>query len=169
VCVWADRCRPKTPKNKNRPSQGWLAQAAPITGHREAAWRGRFREARAAEAVSDYELLEVLLYRDDFRGSTPRPIRPKRLIAKFGLVSPKLLAAAAAAAGGGERGVKEATSNRPSKLFTQLASRMDAGRSQRTGKCWSSWTAVLDYCRTKMAFEDKERFGIIFLDKTQTR
>src|SRR5213078_3624026 len=29
----------------------------------------------------------------------------------------------------------------------------------------SSWNAVLDYCRTTMAFEDKERFGIIFLDK----
>jgi len=29
----------------------------------------------------------------------------------------------------------------------------------------SSWSAVLDYCRTTMAFADKELFSIIFLDK----
>ena len=29
----------------------------------------------------------------------------------------------------------------------------------------SSWTAVLDYCRTAMAFADKEQFRILFLDK----
>ena len=29
----------------------------------------------------------------------------------------------------------------------------------------SSWSAVLDYCRTTMAFDDKEQFKIIFLDK----
>ena len=29
----------------------------------------------------------------------------------------------------------------------------------------SSWSAVLDYCRTAMAFEDKEQFRILFLDK----
>ena len=29
----------------------------------------------------------------------------------------------------------------------------------------SSWKAVLDYCRTEMAFSDKEQFRIIFLDK----
>jgi DNA repair protein RadC len=29
----------------------------------------------------------------------------------------------------------------------------------------SSWSAVLDYCRTTMAFADKEQLSIIFLDK----
>ena len=29
----------------------------------------------------------------------------------------------------------------------------------------SSWSAVLDYCRTAMAFADKEQFRILFLDK----
>jgi DNA repair protein RadC len=28
-----------------------------------------------------------------------------------------------------------------------------------------SWSAVLDYCRTTMAFADKEQFRILFLDK----
>ena len=29
----------------------------------------------------------------------------------------------------------------------------------------SSWSAVIDYCRTAMAFADKEQFRILFLDK----
>ena len=29
----------------------------------------------------------------------------------------------------------------------------------------SSWPTVLDYCRTKLAFDDKESFHILFLDK----
>ena len=29
----------------------------------------------------------------------------------------------------------------------------------------SSWSSVLDYCRTAMAFADKEQFRILFLDK----
>jgi DNA repair protein RadC len=29
----------------------------------------------------------------------------------------------------------------------------------------SSWSAVLDYCRTSMAFADKEQFRVLFLDK----
>ena len=29
----------------------------------------------------------------------------------------------------------------------------------------SSWSAVIDYCRTTMAFADKEQFRILFLDK----
>ena len=29
----------------------------------------------------------------------------------------------------------------------------------------SSWSAVIDYCRAAMAFEDNEQFRILFLDK----
>jgi DNA repair protein RadC len=29
----------------------------------------------------------------------------------------------------------------------------------------SSWSSVLDYCRAAIAFDDKERFRILFLDK----
>jgi DNA repair protein RadC len=47
---------------KKRDSDGGLAEAAPhYHGHRERL-RGRFREA-GAEALSDYELLELLLFR----------------------------------------------------------------------------------------------------------
>jgi hypothetical protein len=47
---------------KKRESDGGLADAAPhYHGHRERL-RGRFREA-GADALSDYELLELLLFR----------------------------------------------------------------------------------------------------------
>jgi DNA repair protein RadC len=29
----------------------------------------------------------------------------------------------------------------------------------------SSWSSVIDYCRTAMAYEDKEQFRLLFLDK----
>src|SRR5690606_25075166 len=29
----------------------------------------------------------------------------------------------------------------------------------------SSWASVIDYCRTAMAYEDKEQFRLLFLDK----
>jgi DNA repair protein RadC len=39
-------------------------------------------------------------------------------------------------------------------------------RSQVTGRqVLSSWTAVIDYCTAAMAFETKEHFRILFLDK----
>jgi DNA repair protein RadC len=31
-----------------------------------------------------------------------------------------------------------------------------------------SWSAVIDYCRTSMAFEGREIFRILFLDKKNT-
>ena len=32
----------------------------------------------------------------------------------------------------------------------------------------SSWSSVIDYCRTTMAFNDKEQFRVLFLDKKNT-
>ena len=40
-----------------------------------------------------------------------------------------------------------------------------ARRRSRSATVLSSWSAVLDYCRTAMAFADKEQFRILFLDK----
>ena len=66
---------------KKRGSGQGLAEAAPhYYGHRERL-RGRFREA-GADAVSDYELLELLL----FRALPRRDVKPlaKSLLEKFG-------------------------------------------------------------------------------------
>ena len=44
------------------------------------------------------------------------------------------------------------------------ASRLARGEIRRR-PVLSSWSSVLDYCRCAMAFDDKERFRILFLDK----
>ena len=50
------------------------------------------------------------------------------------------------------------------KLIAATASRVAKGQvKQRT--MLSSWSSVIDYCRTAMAFADKEQFRILFLDK----
>jgi DNA repair protein RadC len=50
------------------------------------------------------------------------------------------------------------------KLIAAAASRVAKGQlKQRT--VLSSWATVIDYCRTAMAFADKEQFRILFLDK----
>jgi DNA repair protein RadC len=66
---------------KKPESEPGLAEAAPhYHGHRERL-RERFREA-GAEALSDYELLELLL----FRAQPRRDLKPlaKKLLEKFG-------------------------------------------------------------------------------------
>jgi DNA repair protein RadC len=35
----------------------------------------------------------------------------------------------------------------------------------RKRRLLSSWSALLDYCRTAMAYEEREQFRILFLDK----
>ena len=50
------------------------------------------------------------------------------------------------------------------KLIAAAASHIAKGQlQQRT--LLSSWNDVLDYCRTNMAFADKEQVRILFLDK----
>jgi DNA repair protein RadC len=50
------------------------------------------------------------------------------------------------------------------KIVQAAASRLAHGEV-RQRPLLSSWTSVLDYCRTAMAFADKEQFRILFLDK----
>ena len=126
-------------------------------GHRERL-RARFRDA-GANAVSDYELLEALLYRTIPRIDT-KPVA-KELIATFGsftevLAAPPHLLQQV-------KGVKEATST-DLKIIHAAATRFIQGAVKKRQEL-SSWTAVVDYCRTKIAFEEKEHFAIIFLDK----
>jgi len=135
-----------------------LAEAVPhYHGHRERL-RGRFREA-GAEAVSDYELLELVL----FRAIPQRDIKPlaKELIAKFGSFAEVVAAPPARLAevkGMGDAAVTEL------KIVHAAASRLARGQVKKR-PVLSSWGSVLDYCRTAMAFADKEQFRLLFLDK----
>jgi DNA repair protein RadC len=135
-----------------------LAEAAPhYHGHRERL-RGRFRDA-GADAVSDYELLELVL----FRAIPQRDVKPlaKDLIAKFGSFAEVVAAAPkrlAETKGMGEAAITEL------KIVQAAASRLARGQmSKRT--VLSSWSSVIDYCRTAMAYADKEQFRLLFLDK----
>jgi DNA repair protein RadC len=68
-------------REKKRDSKAGLAEASPhYHGHRERL-RQRFREA-GTDALSDYELLELLLFRAQPRGDL-RPLA-KTLLEKFG-------------------------------------------------------------------------------------
>jgi DNA repair protein RadC len=135
-----------------------LAEAAPhYHGHRERL-RGRFREA-GADAVSDYELLELVL----FRAIPQRDVKPlaKDLVAKFGSFGEVIAAPRKRlmeVKGVGEAVVDEL------KIVHAAANRLTRGQvTKRT--VLSSWSSVLDYCRTAMAYADKEQFRLLFLDK----
>jgi DNA repair protein RadC len=141
-----------------RKSEAKKEEAKPhYYGHRERL-RARFREA-GSDAVSDYELLELIL----FRTIPQRDIKPltKDLIAKFGSFAEVLAAPQSRLEE--VKGIKEATAT-DLKVIHAAASRLTRGQLQKR-QVLSSWSNVLDYCRTAMAFADKEQFRILFLDK----
>ena len=135
-----------------------LADAAPhYHGHRERL-RDRFRQA-GSEALSDYELLELLL----FRALPRRDVKPlaKSLLEKFGSFAEVISAPESRLAevkGLGDSGVTEL------KIVQAAASRLLHG-AVRKRPVLSSWSSVLDYCRSAQAFADREQFRILFLDK----
>jgi DNA repair protein RadC len=143
------------------PEASPVAPAAKTTphyhGHRERL-RDRFHEAGAA-ALSDYELLELVL----FRALPRRDVKPlaKDLIARFGSFAEVVNAPEALLAK--VPGVGEATVI-DIKLIAAAANRVAKG-AIKTRETLSSWSAVIAYCRTAMAFADKEQFRILFLDK----
>jgi DNA repair protein RadC len=120
--------------------------------------RERFRSA-GADALSDYELLEMVLFRALPRGDV-KPLA-KSLIKKFGSFAEVVHAPATRLReidGVGEATITEL------KLIAAAANRVAKGQLQQRTML-SSWNEVIDYCRTSMAFADKEQFRILFLDK----
>jgi DNA repair protein RadC len=126
-------------------------------GHRERL-RERFYRA-GPDALSDYELLEMALFPALPRRDT-KPLA-KALLRKFGSFAEVVHAPEARLRE--VDGIKDASINQL-KLLAAAASRIAKGQvQQRT--LLSSWNDVIDYCRTTMAFADKEQFRILFLDK----
>ncbi len=151
-----------TSDDSSKPSDSnpsGFAEAPHYHGHRERL-RDRFKEA-GADALSDYELLEMVL----FRALPRRDVKPleKNLIARFGSFAEVVHAPEALLreiSGIGDAAVTEI------KLIAATANRIVKGQlKQRT--VLSSWSSVIDYCRAAMgvAFADKEQFRILFLDK----
>jgi DNA repair protein RadC len=140
-----------------RPVAQASAEAPHYHGHRE-----RLRErflAAGAEALSDYELMEMVL----FRAIPRRDVKPlaKSVIAKFGSFAEAVNAPTARLreiSGLGDATIAEI------KLIAAAASRVAKGQLKQR-PLLSSWSSVIEYCRTAMAFADKEQFRILFLDK----
>jgi DNA repair protein RadC len=126
-------------------------------GHRTRL-RQRFEDA-GAEALPDYELLELVL----FRSIPQRDVKPlaKTLIARFGSFA-EVLGARPERLSEVE-GVGEATAL--DLKIVEAAARRIARGAIRARPVLGSWKDVIEYCRTAMAFADREEFRILFLDK----
>jgi DNA repair protein RadC len=106
-------------------------------GHRDRL-RARFMEV-GGDAVPDYELLELVL----FRSIPRRDVKPiaKELLKRFGTFAEVLAAA-------------------PARLME-----VDGIGESVVTDLKIVEASVIDYCRTAMAFMDKEQFRLLFLDK----
>ena len=149
--------KPAQPPEPAQPPKPAPAEAPHYHGHRQRL-RERFRSAGAA-ALSDYELLEMVLFAAQPRRDT-KPLA-KALLKRFGsfaevIHAPEPLLREVDGVG--------AACIDQRKLIAAAATRVTRGElKQRT--LLSSWNEVIDYCRTSMAFADKEQFRILFLDK----
>jgi DNA repair protein RadC len=139
---------PEQPKPKKAPH---------YHGHR-GRLRDRFRTA-GADALPDYELLELVLFSAQPRGDM-KPLA-KDLIDKFGSFAEVMHAPEARLAEVDGVGPEIITEIR---LVAASASRIMRGELKQR-PVLSSGAAVIDYCRAAMAFAEKEQFRILFLDK----
>jgi len=127
------------------------------TGHRKRL-RSRFLNG-GADAMPDYELLELVLFRAIPRRDT-KDIA-KRLLARFGSFSDVISA--------DEGRLKEVNGVGDSviaelKLIRAAALRL--GKSQLSNRpILSSWNEVISYLTAAQAFQHNEQFRILFLDR----
>ena len=126
-------------------------------GHRE-----RLRErfvTHGAEGMADYELLEMVLFRILPRRDT-KPIA-KTLMERFGSFSEVLAAPA--------KLLEEIDGLGPMAVTDLKVILAAAQRFSRDGIRYrpilASWNELIEYCHSQMAFEAKEQFRILFLDK----
>ena len=126
-------------------------------GHRD---RLRERFAKGGpEALADYELLELYLF-NSIRQGDVKPTA-KALIEKFGSFAEAIAAPV-------ERLVEVKGVGPKTALDLQIikAAATKLGQESILGRpILSSWTALLDYCRSAMQFEGKEQFRVLFLDR----
>jgi DNA repair protein RadC len=142
---------------KPKPPKDAPAETPHYHGHRERL-RERFFSA-GADALSDYELLEMALFAAIPRRDT-KPLA-KALLKKFGSFAEVIHAPEARLRE--VEGIKDASVNQL-KLLAAAAGRAAKGEIKRS-VALSSWNEVIDYCRSSMAFADKEQFRLLFLDK----
>ncbi|BAM92873.1 DNA repair protein RadC [Bradyrhizobium oligotrophicum S58] len=126
-------------------------------GHRQRL-RERFHSA-GPDALNDYELLEMVL----FPALPRRDVKPlaKALLKTFGSFAEVIHAPEPRLReidGIGDASITQL------KLIAAAAQRIAKGEV-RQKHALASWQDVITYCRTSMAFADKEQFRLLFLDK----
>ncbi|HEX4890484.1 MAG TPA: DNA repair protein RadC [Alphaproteobacteria bacterium] len=124
-------------------------------GHRDRL-RNRFMEA-GAEALADYELLELIL----FRAIPRRDVKPlaKQLIKRFGS-----LADVISAEPDRLREVIDSEGVVREMKIVQAAALHLSRSTVLKKELLPSWNALLEYCQAAMAYEKNEQFRIVFLD-----
>ena len=143
----------------DKPDKGLAEASKPhYLGHRERA-RERFN-ALGGEALADYELLELLLH--ILLPQRDTKALAKDLLARFGSFSQVLGASPARLA---EVKGLGATSITNLKVMQAIAQRYGRDQIDTERPILSSWTQLIDYCRSQMAYEAVEQFRILFLDK----
>jgi DNA repair protein RadC len=126
-------------------------------GHRERL-REKFRDA-GWQAIADYELMELVL----FRAIPRRDVKPlaKALITRFGGFAEVI--------GAPIERLKEVDGVSDSVAIDLKIIHAAAQRAARervlNQPLITSWSALLDYCRTALADETTEQFRVLFLDK----
>jgi DNA repair protein RadC len=126
-------------------------------GHRERL-RARFLGG-GAEALPDYELLELALFAALPRKDT-KPLA-KALLRRFGSFAEVIAAPRARLLE--VEGVGESVAAQL-KIIEAAAHRLTKTRVMNR-PALSSWAALLDYCTAAMARVDKEEFRVLFLDR----
>lgn len=154
----SSRSRPKagTPRPTSESESG-DSEVPHYHGHRQ-----RLRErfvAGGADALPDYELLELLL----FLSIPQRDTKPlaKALIERFGSFADVIAAAPERLAE--MEGVKDAT---VAALKTVEAAALRLAKARVIGRpVLASWQALLDYCAATMARAQTEEFRVLYLDR----
>ena len=131
-----------------------------IADHRKRL-RSRFMQG-GAQAVPDYELLELVL----FRAIPRRDVKPlaRELMDHFGDFNRVMTAPPErlrTVSGIGEAVITEL------KIIEAAAHRMARSRILQRHVV-SSWDALLDYCHTTMAHRETEQFRVLYLDRKNT-
>ncbi|WP_371397887.1 DNA repair protein RadC [Fretibacter rubidus] len=151
---------PETLAPQTVPKKPAAKVAAPkphYHGHRDRL-RARFKQG-GINALADYELLELCL----FRSIPRRDVKPiaKELIAKFGSFAEVIAAPIPRLTE-----VKFVSDATALELKILQAAATKLGRESVMHRpILSSWSALLDYCRSAMQFERVEQFRVLFLDR----
>ncbi len=135
-----------------------LPDADDHAGHRQRV-RQRFLKV-GGDALEDYELLELALQLVIPRRDTKA--LSKALLREFGSFSGVFNASQARlekVEGLGPTSVAHI------KVIQAVAARFGRDRIDSEQPILSSWSQLIDYCRSQMAFESIEQFRILFLDK----